>query len=113
MDFAIGGFSSNEVQLYENDFITVGISEKEKPQQNKIVVYPNPVKDVLYIDFQSTGISEDSILTIYNEQGKGIDSIKIKNNTINKLNIAHLSKGVYVIKVNSEDREFTETFIKQ
>lgn len=113
MDFAIGGFSSNEVQLYKNDFITVGISEKEKPQQNKIVVYPNPVKDILYIDFHSTGISEDTILIIYNEQGKRIDSIKIKNNTINKLNIAHLSKGVYVIKVNSEDLEFTETFIKQ
>jgi hypothetical protein len=113
MDFAVGGFSSNEVRCYENDFITVGINEQNAKKQINFTVFPNPAKNIINIEFDGIAVAEDATLTIYNHQGKRIDSINLKNNNTKKLNIAHLSKGVYVIKINSAENEFTETFIKQ
>ncbi len=74
---------------------------------NAIKIYPNPAKDVLYIDVEENEIKG---LQLYNAQGKNITAlISIKNtNQLVKLNISRLPKGVYFINANNQ----TISFIK-
>lgn len=71
-----------------------------------ISIWPNPTKEILNINcLNNTTISS---IKIYNLQGKLIQ--EDKNNTIN---VGNLSKGLYFVKVITEEGEVTKKFIKE
>ncbi|MBV7270232.1 PQQ-dependent sugar dehydrogenase [Winogradskyella luteola] len=69
-----------------------------------ISIYPNPAKDELIIDFSATNTSSLEIL-IYDMQGKKVTSIAKNTNTIWKINTSDYAKGIYLMKINSENGE--------
>lgn len=76
---------------------TASISEIDN---DEIKVYPNPVKNVLTIQFQNE-IHED-VVTIYSVSGKNVlqEKINIQNNQIH-LNTSDLKSGIYFVEVGS------------
>ena len=78
--------------------------------QNNIKVFPNPVKSQLTIDM--TVFSENSNATIYSITGKKILTLDLINNTTNKIDVKSLSKGLYLLKINSTETSETIKFIK-
>jgi hypothetical protein len=72
---------------------------------NIVSLYPNPVKDILNIDILDNTISS---IKVYDLQGKLI--LEDTNTTIN---VNHLSNGIYIVKVVTEEGEFTKKFIKE
>jgi len=90
------------------ELITIPLttSIKEYNLNSKISLYPNPAKDLLYIKHAD----KNTIVTIYNIAGKEIITTKPHNEIIN---INKLAKGVYTIRIQSENTEITDTFIKQ
>ncbi|WP_169744664.1 T9SS type A sorting domain-containing protein [Siansivirga zeaxanthinifaciens] len=73
---------------------TLSISKNEI---EGLKVYPNPAKDYLTIESNKVKIS---LVEIYNILGSKVLS---SNSLIgNKLNVSSLSKGVYLLKINSE-----------
>lgn len=87
--------------------IAIFLQENESHSKiNKILVYPNPTKNVLNIK----GLDEGSKITIYNIDGKLFyDGIATKKETTIQLN--HVPQGMYIIKIQSENIEQTEKFI--
>ena len=73
---------------------------------NKITIYPNPVKNTLHID----GLLNVNY-TIYDTQGRLIKA----SEEINQEGIAvsSLSNGMYLIKITSEGKSSTKKFIKE
>ena len=69
-------------------------------------IYPNPVNEILNIDILDN--STISSIKIYDLQGKLI--LEDKNITIN---VSNLSKGLYIVKVITEEREITKKFIRE
>lgn len=67
------------------------VLSNEKPAE-MLVVYPNPSSDLIFIK----NISTASNLKLINSTGKTI--LKQKGN---KLNIAHLESGVYILSINN------------
>lgn len=65
----------------------------------KMVVYPNPVSTILSIDLDSKGEALKDV-TIYNEQGQIIKSLKA---TGLHINVEDLSAGLYYLEVNLGD----------
>jgi len=61
---------------------------------NKIVVYPNPVNNVMNIN----GLSGTNQLSLLDEQGKVVFTIKSKNPS-EKINTTHLPAGTYILQV--------------
>ena len=62
--------------------------------QNKVALYPNPAKDIVTLQSAKT-ISE---VKIYSVTGSIVKSIsKVSDN---KINIADLPAGVYIVKIN-------------
>jgi uncharacterized delta-60 repeat protein len=73
---------------------------------NAFVIYPNPVQNVLHL--QSNNFTSIKSVKIYDLQGKVV--LQDTNDTIN---VSNLSKGVYIVKITTEEGEVTKKFIKE
>jgi hypothetical protein len=73
---------------------------------SKILVYPSPAYDVLFID----GLTSPSVISVYNIIG---NVIAIKQPIGNRLDISNLSPGVYILKIENKNNITTERFIKK
>lgn len=73
--------------------------------ENEIKIYPNPATTTLYIDNTSGSIS----CQIFDCMGK---LILDKKNINNRLNIKHISKGVYILKLKNETKISYLRFVK-
>jgi len=74
---------------------------------NEISIYPNPLKDKLYI---KNVMSSNSFLYILNLQGK---LISYKQNTLNFLDISNLKNGIYIIKIVDSGKTMIAKFVKE
>jgi hypothetical protein len=83
---------------------TTGISEED--QNNSLLVYPNPVSDILTIDFAETNINSGSIeikdlsgRTVYTQiiDGKG------NNTSLLQVDVSNLTSGIYFLNVRGEN----------
>lgn len=69
-------------------------------------IYPNPAKD--YITIESKNVKLSSV-ELYNVLGSKILSQKTLTN--NRLNVAGISKGIYMLKVNAEGASTTKKIV--
>lgn len=77
-------------------------------KENKISglkLYPNPVKNTLFITSDSFATKQ---VEIFNILGKSVLNSKVLNNTIN---VSSLSKGIYVAKITEEGKTVTRKII--
>lgn len=75
--------------------------------QKKINLYPNPTRNYLNL----SGNLADFGYAIFDLTGKKL--IENRKNESNSIDVQSLSKGVYFIKVTTNEREFIEKFIKE
>ncbi|WP_395092001.1 T9SS type A sorting domain-containing protein [Vaginella massiliensis] len=73
-------------------------------QKEVIKVYPNPASDKIHIHAENI-----EAVALYDLKGAEIN-VKIKNGIIN---IAHLEKGIYILKIYSDGKFYTEKIIKE
>lgn len=76
--------------------------------KNSLNVYPNPVKDILNISDNK----EISNISIYDLSGKKVYTQKAINKQV-KINLAHLSTGVYLVKANVNGEIKTFKIVKK
>jgi hypothetical protein len=72
-----------------------------------ISLYPNPVQDVLYVDFHEESYKNSEFL-LYDAQGKPIKQGQL-NQKKNELNLSMLPQSMYILKV-MQDGKNTKTF---
>ena len=72
-------------------------------------LYPNPVKDVLTVDFKQT--IEVKSINIYNTLGQLVLVVPNAQDT-NAVDVSNLTSGNYFIKINSDKGASTSKFIK-
>lgn len=105
--FASGGL--------RNSFLDTGLCDgsgaEEAPvveeKEIKIRVYPNPVADKFFIDFENESNPVGKIISIYNVQGKLIER-KVMQSVKQSFSLAAYPNGLYVISVS--DGSTTKTF---
>lgn len=78
----------------------------EDVKKVNIEIFPNPVNDILNI----TKVSNNATFTIYNITGQIISKGKVINN---KVDVASLAKGVYMIDVSEKGTTSKLKFIKK
>lgn len=69
----------------------------EKVRKNKVTLFPNPVKDVLYISATENG---KYFYQIYNLSGQLVQSGQFVND---EAYLSSLSSGVYLVRINNSD----------
>jgi hypothetical protein len=80
---------------------TLGI---EKFNEVSFNVYPNPASNIISIK----GVTLGSKVTIYNVLGK----LVLSKTTSNEIDVERLNRGVYIIKIRSQNNEVVRKFIK-
>lgn len=108
IDYSAKG-ANNEItegvqQPYE--IVTLAVSEDGNTEKN-ISLYPNPVKDVLFVDFNQEKFS-NSTYQLYDAQGKLIKNGNFSQKK-NELNFSMLPASVYIIRIFS-DNKMMKTF---
>lgn len=112
---SIPAFGINDFKFEGNHIasITLGINPSLSLNQNKFDIYPNPVKDILYM----TSNEKDKVnkIIITDLTGKTMITIDSYNNEKNiAIPVHNLNKGIYFIKIISkENTTQTLKFIKE
>ena len=75
---------------------------------SKFKVYPNPVNDVITIASKNIDVTSVSLYSVLGKQV--LSGLELKNNS---LNISELAKGVYFLKINSNQGTVTKRIIKK
>ena len=101
-DNPISGFSKDDHTNFSEDCAALSIDERNN---SSISIYPNPTSNRLYISFDTT---VDSIL-VYNILG----DIITKNSNQNYIDLHHLKSGMYVLKIEANNRFITKKVILQ
>ncbi len=84
------------------------LGTKDFELQNSFKLYPNPVKDFITIE---TNSSDNAILNVFDINGQIILSKELKA-TSTKLNISNLPTGVYMFQISNEAGIVTKKVIK-
>ena len=78
--------------------------------ENKLSIYPNPAITNVIVSIENQQIQK---LDIYNVLGKKVISRQIKKQNSVEINTSHLSKGVYLVKVKSDNNIISKKLIIQ
>ena len=103
-DFNVGG---NDGSFYYVDNVSLGSSLSVKDSDFKLSLYPNPVKDIARI---SSAESVD-LVRVFDLTGRIVKQASPNRNNFD-LDVANLSKGVYLVKLNAGNKEATTKLIK-
>src|SRR6185436_7987277 len=100
--------------MYKIDLsAALGIGEPNISVSGGFKVYPNPVKDLLFVNCYS--LKGDVELTIINVQGKEVFQTKLqteKSKAGTKINVSSFSKGIYFVIVNNGAEKAIKKFLK-
>ncbi len=77
--------------------------------QNTFTLYPNPVNDVLNINFNKNVNAQIEIISI---TGQVIKRTTTENNSTGSINTSNLPKGVYFARININGETYSQKFIK-
>jgi type IX secretion system substrate protein len=93
----------------QQEFIMLSLSSEplniSESDLANIILYPNPVQDVLFIKTQE----QIETIKIYTLQGNLIKEATL----VNEVNVSNLASGMYFIQLSSEGKTVTKKFIKE
>ncbi len=80
--------------------------------KNKMMVYPNPAKDYIHIDFPNEMLGNEAYIYFYDASGRQVLTEKESvNNHRTNVFIGNLPNGNYIIKVKVKEDEFATKVI--
>lgn len=89
--------------IIEIDYESAGI---ESESINRVNLYPNPTNDYITID-----LDESFFYEIYDLQSKKVSSESIAQN--NTINVSSLNRGIYILKVTTNNEVYTQKIFKK
>ena len=90
------------------------LSIDEETLKNTITVYPNPTSNVINIKFPENLISKETDIIIYDINGSLVKNHQatIENSNVS-ISTSQLANGVYLLKVVSDKKTWSQLFIKK
>jgi hypothetical protein len=102
----------NDGKFYYSSIIAV----KLKTNKNSFSLFPNPVKENLFVNITSS-TNEVAVVSVYNTAGQIIltqkNGLTSGNNSFNIENVNTLIKGTYILNIKLSNLTITEKFNKQ
>lgn len=109
-----------EVHLWQNDFpnqvdtllwkiSSPGVGVEEISDNKTMSVFPNPVKDILYI---ANDINENSLVYVTDALGRNMIRTTISS-TQNSIDVSSFEKGIYTLVIESKEKLRYQKIIKE
>lgn len=97
--------------LWYRDDIFVSISNNDLSDMN-IIAYPNPVNDILHIDF-SQDLNDKADISVYSTDGSLLRKIEIhRAANIESLDVSSLKPGVYFVRIEIATQSILKKIVK-
>lgn len=77
----------------------IGLTDIETGEKETIKVYPNPAKNFINIDIESTNFKQSDI-ELFDMQGKLVKKAKLKSKLGNRVGVSNLNAGAYTYNVS-------------
>jgi hypothetical protein len=85
-----------------------------KTLENSVLISPNPSNGIFNFNLGSDLISEEIRIDIFNVKGQLVHQEMIKNaNQSFHLDLSHLSEGVYISQINTNNEMISKRLIKK
>ncbi len=104
---AHGWYWTSSVNYWGSPFADEGepnTTENLAGISSEISIYPNPARDYVNIDFSNAEQAQNSTISIFSMEGKLVFRSGGKTNMTLPLSTETFSKGVYIIRIHSNDR---------
>jgi len=92
-----------------SDMITVNVGVEEIALENQLNIYPNPVTDVLNVQWNNT--TETATLSIHDLSGRLVLSERVANGNA-VLDLSNLSSGNYILELQTEEGSLRKQVVK-
>lgn len=80
-------------------------------QESQVSFFPNPAHDVLYIN-KGAVVDSNYTISIIDIQGKTVVSQSFENtNLLEQINVSHLSKGIYMVILETNSQSITKKIV--
>ncbi|MGJ8743986.1 sulfatase-like hydrolase/transferase [Polaribacter sp.] len=99
--------TSNNVS---GDIGTAGTLSLSDVSSSNISVYPNPIKDYLYLNLREK--LQKLEIEIFTVSGKSVKKVKETNTSSSKLDVSNLPTGIYIVKIKTAKNFLTKKIIK-
>ncbi|KAF0237257.1 MAG: hypothetical protein FD181_2091 [Prolixibacteraceae bacterium] len=76
---------------------------------NKLIIYPNPVQDILRI----SNAASNSMLSIFSIKGQEVLKVKLRGTEDVNINVQNLKTGIYIVRLANGQDVFTGKMIKK
>jgi hypothetical protein len=107
-----GVYALSELQYVSFTDLQTSITEQRLKLNNAgLIVYPNPVNDILNINL--TGIESEGTIRVLTLEGKLLQEQKTNSKSMITLNLSQLPKGIYLCRYVSTAEIKTAKIIKQ
>jgi chitinase len=92
-----------------DEVVDAAVVSVNQPSKASIQLFPNPVQSQLWVRCE---VTVEAQLQIHDAQGRLVFTQKMNKNGLEKLEIAHLEAGMYVVSVFSGKEVFRGRFVK-
>ena len=106
-EYKVSIIDANEEKVEKTETV-VGIDQQELIEKDGILIYPNPVNDILTIE---TSVKGNSVFEISNLNGQLLYCSEIEGGKTS-LNLSSWEKGLYILKVRSENAVYSGKILK-
>jgi hypothetical protein len=106
-------FGSTDIQYVNFTDVSTGIHPSEKQKPALLIFFPNPVQDILTLNYKSLG--ETILFEVMTLEGKTVQVRNINMHSgINqvKINVSSLPKGMYLCRLIDGNAILTNKFLK-
>ncbi len=100
-------FNLNRMEL---ELLEATSTKNEYAQSSPFVIYPNPAKHRLYVDFQ-TAKNDSYALNIVDMQGKVLKKSPIGNTGRTEIDLDDMPGGLYLLRISGKTELFCRPFI--
>jgi hypothetical protein len=110
--------SAYYVQKSGNTVISVDVIPEiitglnDQSEMSSCLIFPNPACEKVFVKFITPLANKNNIISIYDVKGQLLDQKKV-NTLQTEINIADLSKGVYILMVGNDSKVEVFRFIKK
>ena len=104
---ADGGVAKFDIE----NFISAGLNEQK--QEMNALLYPNPVKDQLFIELDETMSQLATQLTITDLNGRVVRMVQLDGQTLLSVNVDDLTKGTYMLRLDNQKGFASRLFVKE
>lgn len=102
-----GGVAKFDIE----NFISAGLNEQK--QEMNALLYPNPVKDQLFIELDEAMSQLATQLTITDLNGRVVRMVQLDGQTLLSVNVNDLTKGTYMLRLDNQKGFASRLFVKE